>query len=256
VRGSPGLPIGLVWGLFLGSSPLAGQSVLVGTVRADSTGRPLSGVEVLVAGSESRTTTDNSGRYALNRLPSGRRQILFRYPGFRPVREWVELGKVDTVWVNPLLTPETVRLDSIVVTAAPAAPRGIGREAFEERKKLGFGFFLDSTVMRRNEHRRLADLFSGRAGIRVIRTGVLDNAYLVSTRLEQRDGDCFLQIYLDGAPVGRGGVGGTVNAPNLKDFDVASIESVEVYAGAAGVPVEYGGASAQCGVVLLWSRRG
>src|SRR5687767_2396658 len=77
--------------------PLAAQSVLAGRVREDSTGRPLAGVEVVLMGSERRTLTDASGRYVLNMLPDGRRQVLFRSVGFRPVQEWVVLGRVDTV---------------------------------------------------------------------------------------------------------------------------------------------------------------
>src|SRR5688500_376494 len=110
--------------LALVALPLPAQSVLAGRVREDSTGRPLAGVEVVLVGSERRTLTDPSGRYVLNMLPDGRRQVLFRSVGFRPVQEWVVLGRVDTVWANPMLVAHTVRLDSLVVTAAPKAPQG------------------------------------------------------------------------------------------------------------------------------------
>ncbi|HJR36557.1 MAG TPA: carboxypeptidase-like regulatory domain-containing protein [Gemmatimonadales bacterium] len=92
--------------LALAASPLAGQSVLTGTVRADSTGRPLVGVEVVIVGSQWRALTDGSGRYWLPMLPAGRRLALFRSVGFRPVQEWVVLGSADTVWANVMLIPQ------------------------------------------------------------------------------------------------------------------------------------------------------
>lgn len=44
--------------------------------------------------------------------------------------------------------------------------------------------------------------------------------------------------------------------PDLRrDFDVAALESVEVYLSRAGVPIEYAGSGSECGVVILWSRQ-
>lgn len=233
--------------VLLSASTLAAQSVLTGTVRQDSTGRPLAGVDVSVAGSDQRTLTDNSGRYSLNRLPPGRRMVLFRSIGFRPVQEWVLLGQTDTLWANPMMIPSTVRLDPIVVTAAPNAPRGIGVEAFEERRRLGFGKFIDSTLLRRSEHRQLSHLLEGFPGILFERTIKSRERIPYSTRM-QRERKCYLAVYLDGSPL---------PAPvDVNMFEPASLSAVEYYRSAAEVPVEYGGTTGQCGAILLWTRRG
>jgi hypothetical protein len=52
----------------------------------------------------------------------------------------------------------------------------------------------------------------------------------------------------------RHGTGGT--PPDLKLFDVASREAVEVYRSPAEAPVEFGGEGAECGTIVLWTRRG
>ena len=233
--------------VILGALPLSAQSVLAGRVREDSTGRPLAGVEVVIVGSERRTLTDASGRYVLNMLPDGRRQVLFRSVGFRPVQEWVVLGRVDTVWANPMLVAQTVRLDPLVVTAAPKAHRGIGVEAFEERRARGLGVFFDSTEIRRYEHYRVRDFLQRVPG---------------QVRRSSPDGlvACVMSIYIDGVWMGGGGAPGTAQSkapPDLnREIEMAQIQAIEVYRGAAEVPVEYGGTTGACGVVLVWTRRG
>jgi len=252
----------LTAGLLVSGSSVGAQSVLAGRVREDSTGRPLAGVEVVIMGSDRRTITDASGRYVLNMLPDGRRQVLFRSVGFRPVQEWVVLGRVDTVWANPMLVAQTVQLDPITVTAKPDAPRGLGLEAFEERRKLGFGKFLDSATLRRNEHQRLPALLDRLQGIGF---SILDKQVVaVSRRRFGPMGEpCYMSVVLDGSVIyssvapGLGGGGGTSGRapPDLKMFDVASLTAVELYRGAGEVPIEFGGAGAACGVLVLWTRR-
>lgn len=41
-----------------------------------------------------------------------------------------------------------------------------------------------------------------------------------------------------------------------RDFFVPEYQAVEAYRSAAEVPTEFSGASSQCGVVVLWTRRG
>jgi hypothetical protein len=50
--------------------------------------------------------------------------------------------------------------------APPQGLRGSGFEAFEERRRMGFGRFLDCRTLRRNEHRRLGSLVR-QASVRV-----------------------------------------------------------------------------------------
>jgi len=241
------------------TSALVAQTVLTGTVREDSTGRPLGGVEVLVTGSARRAITDAAGRYSLEGLPNGRRIALFRFLGYRPMKEWVLLENTDTVWANVSMVRQTVQLDPITVTAAPAQPRGIGREAFEERRRLGFGKFIDSTDLRRSEHLRVTDLLNRIQGVAVW-TPPPPYHWMRIAVSRRREGVCPLQIVLDGVVLYR-----TI-APSIKPdpetlvdmkgfFDIAGLEAIEIYRGASEVPVEYGGAGAGCGAILFWTRR-
>ena len=231
--------------LMADSYSLSAQAVLTGTIRADSSGTPLAGVEVLLVGSSLRTVTDPRGRYSFGALPRGQRLMLFRSVGFHPVRETVVIGERDTVWVNAMLIPATVRLDPIEVRAQPDLPRGLGIEAFEERRRLGFGEFFDSLEIRRFENHTVADFLS-RVGGSARRAGPAGE-------------QCHAAIYIDGIYRGGGGAPTGPAArpqPNLKDeVDMVHLAAIEVYRSAAQVPPEYGGATGACGVILLWTRR-
>ena len=249
----PAIPF---FGLLLLAAPLAAQSVMSGTVREDGSGKPLAGVEVLIEGSKRKTETDESGRYALE-ASSGNRVALFRFVGFNPVRLRVLIAKDDTTWANAQMVREAAqRLEPLEVAGEVKKPRGIGREGFEERRALGFGKFIDSTELRRSEHVRLADVLR-RSSVEVLRMPDPRTApqvrFIYVAASKQRRG-CLMQVMLDGSPVYL--PNSTSKPPiDLNTFDVASLESVEVYASGGRTPLEFSGAGAECGTVVLWTRR-
>ncbi|MGH7561853.1 MAG: carboxypeptidase regulatory-like domain-containing protein [Gemmatimonadales bacterium] len=238
----------------------SGPAVLTGVVRRDSTGQPIAGVEVLVERSEHRAVTDDSGRYLVGNLPTGRRVVLFRAIGYRPDRQWVNLPQGDTLWTNATLVPSVLHLDPVVVTAEQPGSRGVGLEGFEERRRHGFGKFLDSADLRRAEHVRLGDVIGRAGGLEVLRHGSRTVIAVSRRRVGPLGERCPASIWVDGVQFYRSPgppIGASVEAPNLNDImDVAQLVAVEVYSGSGEVPPEYGGASAACGVILLWTRRG
>jgi hypothetical protein len=66
---------------------------------------------------------------------------------------------------------------------------------------------------------------------------------------------CPMQVYWNGIKLGSGGVWDE-RTPDLRAFSVSSLDNIEVYRSAAQVPMENGGATAACGVLLLWTRQG
>jgi hypothetical protein len=180
--------------------------------------------------------------------------------GYRPLKEWVVVGNTDTVWANVFMVPQMVQLDPITVTAEPRQPRGIGREAFEERRRLGFGKFIDSTDLRRSEHLRVTDLLNRIQGVAVWIPPDAPWMRIAVSRRRAGGYPCPMQIVLDGVVLYR-----TI-APSVKPdpetlvdmkgfFDIAGLEAIEIYRGGSEVPVEYGGAGAGCGAILFWTRR-
>jgi hypothetical protein len=227
--------------------PLSPQVVATGVVTDASTKLPLAGVEVLIDGHNRPAITDAEGRYLIQRVPDGNRIVLFRLVGYRPVREMVSFKSGDTTVVDAVMIGLAVELDSILVRGSPGRARGVGfgLEAFEERRMKGFGIFLDSTLLRRNEHRDLADVVRGNPGISISPRQRGGGYFIAAGRGPSR---CIVQIYLDGM---------RMPVPTKTNFvSVSDLLAVEVYRSAAEVPLEYGGPRAGCGVVLLWTRRG
>jgi hypothetical protein len=233
---------------------------MAGIVRVDSSGKPLPGVEVLIEGTILKTTTGENGRYLLSGVPAGQWRVLFRLVGHLPVRVGVQLAADDTTRVNAVLIPSTTVLDPIIVKAP--TPGGEGRDGFEERRKLGFGRFYDSLMLRKSEHLRLNDVLRRQGLVEVrsyplpenLKAWIAFNPY----RLSPLGGglNCPMQVYYNGTKVGEGGSQARPDRwVDLTLFDVASLESIEVYRSAAQVPGMYSGPTADCGVILLWSRQ-
>ncbi len=225
--------------------PLHAQAVLTGIVRNDSTGAPLAGVEVLINGTPYRTETNAEGRYFLPGLPSGARQAIYRLVGHLPVRTDVLLRAGDTTRANVMMIQSAVVLNPVIVTGNPERGRGVGVgvEAFEERRRLGLGIFFDSTDLRRNDHRSLGDMARNQVGLYVPPT-TYGGGIIYNYRMNP---PCPMFTYLDGIPRG---------VVDTREIPIHTLAAAEIYKSSAGVPTEYGGANAACGVILLWSRRG
>lgn len=255
----------LLAGAFLGcaaivlASPLSAQATLSGIVRHDSTGAPLAGVEILINQTAFRTETNAQGRYLLPGLPAGVYQAIFRKVGHLPVRIDVRLVPGDTTRANTTLIESAVVLDPVIVTGTPETTRGvgIGREAFEERRKMGFGRFFDTAQLRQyDSYLKLEDVLRRYSDVEIMRDATGFYAFNRLRRDINGKPNCMMQIYYNGAPLGRGGVTGVsdIRPIDLRMFNLSGLDAVEVYRSAAEIPQEYGGPSAGCGVVLLWSR--
>jgi hypothetical protein len=239
---------------------LAAQAV-TGVVRVDSTGRPLPSVEVLIEDARRQTVTNDEGRYLLE-APPGIRVVLFRRVGYHPVRMRVTIGKRDTVQLDATLVRQSIQeLPEVGVNVQPLPVPGSVMAAFEDRRKLGIGTFIDSTELRRFEGRRLGDVLRGRTSLRIIpfqqTVGLIEYRAASPTAKDDDGNPCWSSVFLDGVPIYRAR-SVSMRPPDLnRDFDVASLMAIEYYRSASQVPMEFGtGRDSDCGVLVLWTRRG
>lgn len=233
------------------SAPLAAQAVMSGIVREDSTARPLEGVEVLINGTPHRALTNADGRYRLDDLSAGIYQVIFRAVGHVPVRMDVLLTDGESTRANATLVRSDVVLDPIVVTGEALGDVGLADRGFEERRRMGLGRFIDPAELRESEHLRVADILR-RHGVTVMpvqkQGKVVYLAYHPTRRNASGQLNCPMVTYLDGVLV--------VIEDLRTDVDISSLAAIEVYRGGAQLPAQFSGAQAQCGVVVLWTRRG
>lgn len=235
------------------------QAVITGTVRADSSGQPLVSAEVLLQSGNRKAVTDPSGRFVFDGIQPGSYTALFRLVGYRPILQSIRVTGRDTVWVNPLLVAGAVELPPIEVNVEENRPHGSGLEAFEERRKMGFGKFIDSDMLREMDNRRVGDVLARYTNVKLIRTA--DRVYAHSSRqVGPNGGNCWMQVVVDGMVVYKPEYQFPPRALPPPDFSreyvVSEIEAMEVYASAAGTPAEFNSASAACGTIVIWTRRG
>jgi hypothetical protein len=248
--------------LVFSASPLTGQAVMTGIVREDSGSRALFRVVVSIEGSERRSVTDSLGRYLIASLPAGVHIALFRSLGFQPVRIRINLRKRDTLRVDArMVRDRAVQLAPVTVTGPPGWSGSLGLDAFEHRRRMGFGKFIDSAVLRRSEQVRLADVLRRHSSVEVVRRGSEFWA-ASSRRVGRRSERCWMQVIVDGytlyggPPLGQPVTLRNATPPDLNAFDVWSLHAVEIYRSYAETPAEFTGQGAGCGTLVLWSRRG
>ncbi len=244
---------------------LTSDATFAGVVVADSTNQPLSGTEVSVADLGLTQRTNAQGQFRFGAVAQGAHRLIVRHVGYGPLDTAVVFGS-DARRNERIVLSRITTLDSVRVVAK-GTTLGIGLAAFEERRRLGFGKFIDSDMLRKNEHRHLEDVLRALSGVATSHpprcTGRnCENApsgmqIAVSTRM-----GCYYAVLLDGVVVGKGGAAGKggLGPDWTKQFDmnaerIGNIEAVEVYRSAAEIPVAYGGTAANCGVILLWSRQ-
>jgi len=110
------------------ASPAAAQSTstVTGRVTDAETGRPLPGVNVLVDGAAADgprgTSTGPAGRFRLGPLEAGTYTLQARFVGYAPRSREVEVPAGDSVRVRFALSPRTVGLEAVEVTARRETP--------------------------------------------------------------------------------------------------------------------------------------
>ena len=232
------------------------QGSIAGRVAADSTRAPIVAAELIIAGSNARAVTDSAGRFVLRGVPGGRRILVARALGFRPDTSQVELFDDESLSREIFLKRRITTLGEVSVRDSALAHMPAKLRDFNERRRTSVGgHFLDSTVITKWENRRTGDLFSTISGVDVGRGG--SEAYLIGSRappsfsagVSSRPPPCFMDIYLDGAPVALGNRAFDVNKLGLNH-----IAAIEVYSGPANTPALYNRTSKGCGVVLIWTK--
>jgi hypothetical protein len=262
-------------------STAGAQGSLTGYVRDEATLRGLQGAEVGVAGTDHKTKTDRDGKYTLKDILPGTQRISVRAVGYAPADTALVFSADKSTENVFFLGKPAVALDT-VKTRSQARTQGAGFASFEDRRAKGFGAFLDSAFLRANESRHLPDLLLTLKGVQVLQPTtchltrpVLCDWRVAATKRGTRT-ICTMQVVLDGSVLQRSLQFEDLYAPpnspealvrtfedkmedlwrqtfDLNTISVSSLIGVEVYRSGAEAPDVYGGASTNCGVLVLWS---
>lgn len=194
VRLAAPLVLGAALLLMMAPLPLAGQDSgrIVGKVVDERTGEALSGAQVSVARRGVGALTDLSGRYSLNRVPSGVHSLAVQLIGYgQKTVTGVEVVADRPTIMNLSLSPRAIALQEITVSAA--AERGSTTALLSERRKAG-------VVMDAIGEEQIARSPDGDAAAVLARSpgvSVVDDRYVYVRGLGERYGNATL----NGAPM-------------------------------------------------------
>ena len=230
------------------ASERTGSATLAGVVRT-RTGRPLGEAQVMLSGSSAFTLSDSTGAFRLTGLPAGTQTIEARRLGFLPGRVTVDLLPGEQSRAEIELSDRAPLLGAVRVRGQPA---GWDRTGFEERRRSGLGHFLDAEDIAKANAKQITEVLRRVPALQMVPTGPSSYAIVFNrSRVTDFSGKgCPAKIFLDGNPI-------TLDDGNLDHvISPNDVQAIEAYAGASEAPAQYGGSTATCGVILLWTRNG
>ena len=191
----------------------------------------------------------SSGAFSLGGLPGGTQVVEVTAVGYQPGRQTVDLKPGSGRRTELVLGKTIQRLPAIEVVGKVSAGNDVSN--FLDRARRGFGFFITEDDIKRRNPIIFEDIIRTVPGMQVVPVG---QGYRILSGRGQSDllSNCSPSYFVDGSPF-------YVDVSNGDPFPVAPTEilAIEVYAGTAGVPVEFQRMqNAGCGVIAIWTKRG
>lgn len=241
--------------VFIGAAAAAAQNTgtVTGQVTDASTGQPLSGVQMQVAGTNIGGLTDQNGRYLLTRVPSGEQQIRAVIIGYAQATETVTVSAGGTAVADFALETSAVPLEAVIVSAAT------GRE--QRARELGANVAsIEVEALNPAPITSFSDALGGRSSGVVMQD--VNGTTGTSQRIRIRGANSLSLsneplIFVDGIQYQNdfGGMGVGGQEPNrLNDINPNDIANIEIVKGPAASAL-YGTAAAN-GVILITTKRG
>jgi len=241
--------------LFAESRPLLGQGTVTGVVLSQETQRPMSGVQVSIAGASIGALSNAAGRYLIASVPVGQQTVVAQSIGYRTQEQTVAIAAGQTAVLNFMLSEQAVGLDEIIVTGTPGGTqrRAIGNDvasvAVADRVQAAVPVNVQNLLAGKAAGVNI-QLAKGEVGSRSPIT--IRGAGSVTLGSEPI-------LIVDGVRVnnGRGGTRDTRDSQQtsrMTDFNPDDIQSIEIIKGPAAATLY--GTEASAGVVQIITKRG
>ena len=154
----------VAFALMAGAGVLPAQGVVSGTV-TDPSGRPLSGVLVLVDGTSIRTATEQ-GIYRAVNVPAGARTITFRYLGYAPLSKSVSVENGRTAALDAKLVEVATALAAVQVKGQVV---GQASALNQQRTSPTISSVIDNELVGRLPDPNMAEALARVPGVAVVR---------------------------------------------------------------------------------------
>lgn len=252
---------------------------LTGVVVDVDSGEPIEGATVLLPDLGQTAITNPLGRFTFPSLTPGNVNLEVTRLGYAEATGEVNILFARTVNISVALSQEAILLEPITVSAVRRRIELPGLEDFERRLHSGWGQFVLEDEIQRRAPSKLTDVLY-ETGVEVRGNG---------QAIYMRRTGCGPMVYIDGIKVthlprskslmgaggrsttatyqrrpsaastnlalGEGPAGEAADAVNNL-VHPADVVAMEIYRGPAETPGQYLDSNAQCGVILIWTRRG
>lgn len=211
----------------------------VSGIITDERNRPIADAVVSIPGTDTTVRSNKQGKFVLAGMPGGTHSLDVRRVGFAKQMQMVSLRPGEVT--NVAMTVSGMNVLSAYNVRAKTGKKGSDLLAFEKRRQLGTGMFLEGrAITSRHELEDALRVFPG-VILHYNRTGryglSMDDAV---------GGRCVPRVWLDGLPSSMN----IVAMRKPEDF-----RAIEVYNRVSEVPREYQQEMKFiCGVMLFWSR--
>jgi hypothetical protein len=220
------------------TAPLTGTASVAGVIRGVG-GLPVGEAQVRVLGARGTAVSDARGRFSLGDLPSGTQVLEVRRIGYLLAQQQVELRGGRNVLQDVQLR-RIVTLDSVRVLAQ----RSRYREFEFNRKANRFGKFLTADSIENRHPLYASDIVRLLPGFTVKGFGI--DATVGSGRGQNTingPSSCYTNVVIDG-----------MDNQEINLINPYDIGAMEIYRPGEPAPVQYN--RGNCGVIVIWSRRG
>lgn len=221
-----------------------------GTVRgtvSTTFGVPIGGATLRLSlpnrGSTTSVESDDDGAFTAIGVPQGTAWLVARRIGYRPDSVPVTVTAGETAQTTVKLERIAVELDRVQILGRRDVTGPMA--GFYKRMGQGAGRFFTAEDVERRNASRMTDVLRMVPGLRIESRGF-------QSTVRMRGSRCAPLVWLDAQPLFAAEI-------DLDAFDPRTFEGMEVYSGAASVPVEFQGnqrMSSACGTIVLWSKRG
>jgi TonB-dependent starch-binding outer membrane protein SusC len=230
----------------------AQTGAVAGQVVSDRTGEPLANAQVVIAGTNIGTLTDQDGRFRLGNVQPGEREVRAQRIGYRTVSETIAVRSGETVTLTLRLGRSAVELDEVVVT---------GQAGASARREIGTSIAtVDARALEVAPISTVGQMLQSRApGVTVMSGGgqVGQGSRIVLRGVTSTSQNIEPVIYVDGVRITSergGGVSHDATTSGFDDINPADIERIEIIRGAAAATMY--GSEAAGGVIQIFTRQG
>lgn len=192
----------------------------------------------------STAVSDSAGRFVLA-APEGRYRMVAVRIGYADAQS--EIIDISGASVSAELMMSVEAVEVAPLTLSVPRVRYLESRGFYERQTAGTGDYKTGDEISKRNPQTLVDVLRGMRGVKIQRINWKNEVIFAGA-------NCLPQVTVDGVTVRYGGTALGAAALQMEDVvNIAHVDGIEVYRG-GGVPIEFEGPNASCGVIVIWTR--